>query len=68
MAWKKGPLPPGTYGWGGVVPDDRPMGLGFFFADFRGDVAVMNEFGKEERIPAKNVKWYDNSLTLPPHD
>lgn len=36
MAWQKGPLPKGIWGWGGVVPTDH-VGLGFYFADFTGD-------------------------------
>ena len=33
--WKEGPLPPDTWGWGGVMP--FYLDSGFFFADFRGD-------------------------------
>jgi hypothetical protein len=63
MAWKKGPLPPETYGWGGVVPADH-KGAGFFFADFRGDSVSISHAGRLLR--PNEVAWYDNCLTLPP--
>lgn len=65
MAWKRGPMPKGTYGWGGVVPFDH-SGSGFYFADFRGDTVAL-EPDKRELQPHE-VKWYDNSLELPPED
>lgn len=63
--WKKGPLPPNTYGWGGVVPVDVDTGTGFFFADFQGDKVVASN-GQTYR--AHEVVWYDNSLELPPKE
>ncbi len=66
MAWKKGPLPAGTYGWGGVVPVDLKASEGFFFADFCGDT-VKAITHPERVLQAHEVAYYDNSLTLPPH-
>jgi hypothetical protein len=67
MAWKKGPLPPDTYGWGGVVPTwDKVLCGGFYFADFKGDHVTLAAGGSE--VKAEDVAWYDNSLTLPPAD
>jgi hypothetical protein len=67
VAWKKGPLPPGTYNWGGVVTADSAGAGGFLFADFRGDHAVV--IGKtghlDERVEAGDVLAYDNGLELP---
>ena len=62
MAWQQGPLPPNTYGWGGVSPTD--MKTGFLFADFQGDHVITPEGG---RIEPKDIAWFDNSLTLPPN-
>jgi hypothetical protein len=64
MAWKKGPLPPETYFWGGVVKAGDDSGSGFYFADFCGDHVVT--FPGEEKLTADQVAWYDNSLELPP--
>jgi hypothetical protein len=75
MAWKKGPLPPGTYNWGGVVPVEgycsgpAKAAAGFYFADFRGDTAVIPAAGPDAPeiiLKAYEVAWYDNSLELPP--
>lgn len=61
--WKKGPLPAGSYNWGGVVlKGDRPD-AGFYFADFCGDHVVLCPDGK--RVEAADVALYDNSLELP---
>jgi hypothetical protein len=69
MAWEKGPLPPATYGWGGVVPVDYD-GDGFFFADFGGDTVKQIGGGGEggERVlKAHEVKFYNNAIQdLPP--
>jgi hypothetical protein len=66
MSWQKGPLPPDTWNWGGVVPVGEKGG--FFFADFQGDhvtiVPDSNTYGRT--LQAHEVAWYDNSLTLPP--
>jgi hypothetical protein len=67
MGWQKGPLPPDTYNWGGVVPDDH-AGSGFYFADFRGDHVVIHpgDPKNEQRLEADQVRWWNNCLTLPP--
>lgn len=71
MAWKQGPLPPGTYYWGGVVPvgEEKSYG-GFYFADFHGDHVLLpmltDEKGDQRRLEADQVAWYDNSLELAP--
>ena len=68
MAWKKGPLPKNTYGWGGVVPFD--VTTGFYFADFCGDhvktITHKPEFNRT--LQPHEVSWYDNSLELPPKE
>jgi hypothetical protein len=65
MSWMKGPLPAGTYNWGGVVP--KGMTGGFLFADFAGDHVMAYGLGTEgKRIEAADVEWYDNHLELPP--
>jgi hypothetical protein len=70
MAWKRGPLPPGTYDWGGVVPvelDGKPFaGGGFFFADFCGDHVRMVTDEGVTLLKPHEVAWYDNGLGLPP--
>lgn len=63
MAWRRGPLPPNTYQWGGVVPVGADTCGGFYFADFCGDHVLIND---GERVEPDQVAWYDNSLTLPP--
>ncbi len=63
MAWQKGPLPPGTWNWGGVALKGATFATGFYFADFHGDHVILDN-GK--RIEAADVAWYDNSITLPP--
>lgn len=68
--WRKGPLPPGTYMWGGAVPVDEETGYGFYFADFAGDHVVLVGTGKDgapDRVlKAHEVAWYNNALDLPP--
>jgi hypothetical protein len=68
VAWKRGPLPPGTYNWGGVVPAGENTGGGFYFADFCGDHVVCGpgDAGPCRRLEAHEVAWYDNGLELPP--
>ncbi len=63
MAWKRGPLPPDTFQWGGVVPTDHD-GSGFYFADFHGDHVCICP--GDRTLKADEVAWYDNSLELPP--
>lgn len=65
MGWQKGPLPPNTYQWGGVVPTDHE-GSGFYFADFQGDCVKI--FPGDRVLRPHEVAWYDNSITLPPCD
>jgi hypothetical protein len=66
--WQVGPLPPDTYMWGAVVTkqmlESFPPGKyngGMLFADFCGDHVKCGG----ERIEAKDVGLYNNSLTLP---
>lgn len=68
MAWKEGPLPPDTYGWGGVVLKGEE-GQGFRFADFCGSFVLLPHFALGERptyVRADEIAFYDNSLELPP--
>lgn len=74
MAWQKGPLPPDTYNWGGVVPTSH-NGSGFFFADFCGDHVKVEDYeqlpsGGHKRkvviLKADEVAWWNNTLDLPP--
>lgn len=62
--WKKGPLPPNTYYWGGVVREDRDPDHGFEFADFRGDHVLLPMSGNK-RLEANEVAYYNNSLIFP---
>ena len=63
MSWNKGPLPPDTWDWGGVVPTDQFAG-GFYFADFCGDYVVIIPGGRV--LKPDEVAYYNNSLELPP--
>lgn len=66
--WKPGPMPVGTYNWGGVVPTSH-KGSGFYFADFCGDhVKIVSHLGDAEGqvLQPHEVKFYNNSLGLPP--
>ncbi len=66
MSWKRGPLPAGTWNWGGVVPFDM-KGTGFFFADFKGNhVEILKADGTIRRLEPHEVIWYNNALDLPP--
>jgi hypothetical protein len=60
--WQKGPLPPNTWMWGGVVKRGEST-LGFRFADFHGDHVTTVPGG--ERIEAADVAFYNNALSLP---
>jgi hypothetical protein len=64
MGWRKGPLPPGTWDWGGVVPHGEDMGRGFYFADFHGDHVKLVRDGR--RLEPHEIKWWNNALSLPP--
>jgi hypothetical protein len=75
MAWKKGPLPENTWGWGGVVPVGEEAAVGFYFADFRGSCVALvgtdayahgGPGGPPKILHADQVAFYDNSLELPP--
>ncbi len=66
MAWKKGPLPKETWGWGGVVPVSTEPMSGFYFADFCGDHVKIQSGPGETVLKADEVAYYDNSLELPP--
>lgn len=72
MAWQKGPMPAGTYNWGGVVPAGEGMTGGFYFADFHGDhvILVGSGLGKtpDRVLQPEEVAWFDNGLELPPQD
>lgn len=62
--WKRGPLPPNTWNWGGVVLRGMNPAQGFLMADFAGDHVKLYPSGKV--VKAEDVDWYNNSLTLPP--
>lgn len=67
--WLKGPLPPNTWFWGGVVPKGHDNPYGFYFADFCGDsVKMYNDFDMHKFVvlKAEDVVWYNNALDLPP--
>ena len=68
MNWKKGPLPPDTYWWGGVVTKEIEGHGGFYFADFCGDHVMTFPSDKPNgtRVEAEDVVLYDNSLQCPP--
>jgi hypothetical protein len=68
--WKPGPLPPDTYGWGGVVPVGEKLGGGFYYADFKGDhVTVYPTDDSEYDLKPDRVAQYNNAIqTLPPAD
>jgi hypothetical protein len=63
MAWRAGPMPMGTYWWGGIVLVGQSLD-GFYFADFQGDHCLIVPGGK--RVEAADVAYYNNSL-MPPH-
>lgn len=65
--WKEGPMPRDTWGWGGVVLKKYAEYDGFYFADFRGDHAVLVHLdgAGDERVEADDVAAYNNLLTLP---
>jgi hypothetical protein len=63
MAWKKGPLPKGTFNWGGVMVKGTSA-TGFHFADFCGD-HVKLPMSNNKRVEAQDVAYYDNSLEVP---
>lgn len=68
--WKRGPMPPGTYGWGAVVPTWSTSSDGFYFADFAGDrVDIIGYNGQAAtRLKPDQVRFYNNDLRLPPTD
>jgi hypothetical protein len=67
QGWQRGPLPPDTWGHGGVVPVGEILNDGFYFADFNGNhVVCYPKDDSEFEIPADRVAWFNNCLTLPP--
>lgn len=69
MAWQRGPLPPDTFGYGGVVPIGQ-KGHGFSFAEFAGDhVNLAGACGVPEVatvLEPEAVAWWNNCLKMPP--
>ena len=66
--WKAGPLPAGTWGWGGVVLAGSDPTNGFFFADFQGTKVVAiggGGRGSNRTLTADQVGWFNNCLTVP---
>lgn len=62
--WQEGPLPPGTWNWGGVVVKSQGKDpSGFYFADFCGDHVTLVPGG--ERVEAADVVLFNNCLHLP---
>lgn len=60
--WQPGPLPPGTYCWGGVaLYANQPV---FQFADFCGDHVKLIPSGKV--VQPDEILWFNNDLDLPP--
>lgn len=65
MGWRKGPLPPDTWQWGGVVLHkfDTPHGYkAFFFADFCGDHVKLQD---GQVVKPDEIAWWNNDITLP---
>ena len=69
MAWKRAPLPPDTWGYGAVVTysDCGDVEIGFRFADFMGDHAMIQgaSGGPPLRLEPNEVVLWDNSIHLP---
>lgn len=65
--WKKGPMPVGTYQWGGVVPVGEKLSGCFFFADFCGDHVKVQD-GTGRILQPHEVAWFNNSTELPPKE
>lgn len=61
--WKEGPMPPNTWGWGGIVRKGEEDYNGFFFADFQGDHVTI--FPGGDVVQADAIAAYNNCLTLP---
>lgn len=60
--WQRGPLPPNTWNWGGVVTvGDKGLG-GFYYAEFFGDHAVIEGPNGDEVVKAEDVAWYNNAI------
>lgn len=62
--WKQGPLPKDTYNFGGVVEAGKDPKSGFYFADFRGDHAILPaQLGQpERRLNPYEVGYFSNAL------
>ena len=66
MGWKKGPLPPNTWQWGGAIPQPGQGDMGFYFADFKGDHVIINpDTPNAKRVEAWEVAFYCNCLEIP---
>lgn len=70
MSWQRGPLAPGTFWYGAVVPTDH-TGLGFFLASFHGDHCFalfpnLDGTVKRRRLEPHEVRWFNAALTPPP--
>jgi hypothetical protein len=64
--WKQGPLPPDTYYWGGVVRSGDDPKMGFYFAGFNGDHAVITKpDGTTEKLTPHQVGWFNDCLRPP---
>lgn len=63
MEWRKGPLPPDTWDWGGVVLVGDDPQVGFFFADFCGDHVKI--IPGDKVVTADQIAWYNNGLKVP---
>ena len=59
--WQRGPLPPDTWNYGGVVPVGDDLHGGLYFADFKGDhvLAIGADKGADRIIKAEDVAWFN---------
>jgi hypothetical protein len=65
--WVKGPMKPGTWGFGGVVMKDHSIHGGFYFADFRGShVIALSSDGRTQKILLPDEVGYYNATLHPP--
>lgn len=63
--WTKGPLPPGTWNWGGVTKIGKEPKDGFYFADFCGDHVKIQSGKGEEILQPEEIGWFCNCLEVP---
>jgi hypothetical protein len=59
MAWKKGPLPKGTFNWGAVTLVSEKHIRSFHFADFFGDHVKLTD---GRLIKAHEIQAYNNCI------